>query len=100
MSGGETPGFGLVMPFVVTRSNGGPFDDAAYVAGAEFGQLDEHLRQAAAVRAIPQPRYINSANVPQVDLLAMHHGFTVTFEPWDEHPDEWTMATFGEADRG
>lgn len=35
--------FGLVMPFVVCESQGGPYDDNAYVAGFEAGNLAMNL---------------------------------------------------------
>ena len=80
----------LVMPFVTVCSVGGPHDDESYVAGAEVAQLGVEFQIAAAVNAVPCPRYVRSDNVPQVDLVAMRHGFTAVFTPWDEHPDEWT----------
>jgi hypothetical protein len=24
----------------------------------------------------------------------MRHGYAMTSEPWDEHPDEWALVTF------
>lgn len=38
--------------------------------------------------------YVYPAMVPQYDLLAMHLGYSMATEPWDEHPDEWTLVTF------
>lgn len=32
--------------------------------------------------------------IPQLDLLAMHQGWTLTALPWEEFPDEWALATF------
>jgi hypothetical protein len=84
----------MVMPFVTTQSHGGPHDDGSYVAGSEMAQLEAEMRVAAAVNAVPCPRYLRTDNVPQVDLIAMRHGFTVEFKPWSEHPDEWTAAQF------
>lgn len=90
--------YGLVMPFVVTKSHGGPLDDHAFVAGAAFGQHDAELR--AAPRTMAWSTYVVPDMVAQYDLLAMHHGFTMKAEPWDEHPDDWVLVTFtkGEAD--
>jgi hypothetical protein len=69
--------FGLVMPFVVVASNGGPYDDDAYVAGYEAGLVDAML-SAQPVKV--EGHTVRTANVLQVDLLAMHHGFTCTAE--------------------
>lgn len=85
----DEPEMELVMPFVTVASSGGPHDDAAYVAGSEVAQIDVELRVAQVVNAVPCPRYVRTDNVPQLDLVAMRHGFEVVFTPWDEHPDEW-----------
>jgi hypothetical protein len=37
---------------------------------------------------------VPSALVPQLDLLAAKHGYKMTAEPWEEHPDEWTFTSF------
>ena len=86
-------GYGLVMPFVCVTSKGGPYDDAAFVAGARYGQ------DAAAIEAagVEWDGYVYPEMVPQYDLLAMHHGFTMHAEPWAEHPDEWVWVTFTRA---
>lgn len=91
--------YGLVMPFVVCEDQGGPYDAKAFVAGYTASNLDETLRNLAHVRAnglvvATIKRYVPPALVPQLDLIAMRHGFTLTTEPWDEHPEEWTLATF------
>lgn len=81
--------YGLVMPFVNVASKGGPYDDAAYVAGWHMGGLDARL----------EPRYlarvsetIRSADASQADLLAMKHGYSLTLGESDY--DEWTYAEF------
>lgn len=86
----DEPTYGLVMPFVVCASKGGPYDDEAFVAGAEYGQLHSLL----ALSPPSHEAYVRSKSVPQLDLLAMHFGYTFTAEPWDEHPDEWTKVAF------
>lgn len=67
-------GWSLVMPFVVVASAGGPYDDGAYVAGYEVGSLDVRL-------ALEKPESLDltlrTANLPQVDLVAMRHGYIV-----------------------
>lgn len=91
--------FGLVMPFVACESNGGHYQDHAFVAAYSAANLDETLRHLAhlttnGLTAATVERYVPPQLVPQLDLIAMRHGFTLTTEPWDEHPDEWTKATF------
>ena len=78
--------YGLVMPFVVCRSYGGPFDDGAFVAGFELGYISGLLEHHPAV----VERYVRTANMPQLDLIAMHYGYLLESEPWAEYPDEWT----------
>ena len=90
----ETPaGYGLVMPFVVTVSQGGPYDDNAFVAGWEAGWLDAMLLACRPLGATVE-RYVDSSLVPQLDLVAMRHRYTMTVEPWEEHPDDWSFVTF------
>lgn len=88
----------LVMPLVVTTDSGGPYDSKAFVAGANFGDLDTELKILAMFGAIPRPRYIETPMLPQIDLLAMKHGMVIRKEPWDEHPDEWTRVDFAYAE--
>lgn len=77
--------YGLVMPFLPVESRGGPYADAAYVAGWEMGRTDAVLEAAAALGLTPDTGLlIHSANREQVDLIAMHHGFTTDYEPLDE----------------
>ena len=88
--------FSMVMPFVVCKSNGGPYDDSAFVAGAEFGKIASELErwESGALRVYEMQTQVRSEMVPQYDLLAMHHDLTLTATPWEEHPDEWTFLTF------
>lgn len=82
--------YGLVMPFVVTSDAGGPYDSTAFVAGARFGQDATELKAE-----LPDEweRYVYPPMVPQYDLLAMHHGYEMTSEPWEDFPDEWVLVT-------
>lgn len=73
----EEAEYNLVMPFVIVKSNGGPYDDAAFVAGANCGQLMAELQALAAHRAIPHPRYARPEHLPQYDLIAMRHGYVL-----------------------
>lgn len=85
----EDGGYDLLMPFVVVTSKGGPFDDDAYVAGYEMGELD--------VMLAAQPPFheatILAANLAQADLIAMRHGYVRTVETFEEWP-EWAHCYF------
>lgn len=86
----EPSSFGLVMPFVVTQSQAGPHADEPFVAGYECGYLD-HLLESRIHESVE--RYVHTSIVPQLDLVAMRHGYTMTSEPWQDHPDQWTLVT-------
>lgn len=59
MSDEHEADFGLVMPFVVVVSHGGPYEDAAFAAGWECGRIDEALTDA-------QRRHAQSMSFPIV----------------------------------
>lgn len=80
--------YGLVMPFVSVASKGGPFDDTAYVAGYECGQIDGKMLDESLVA---MPHTVRTANLEQLDLIAMHRGFVMERGEGD---DEWTDVTF------
>lgn len=82
---GEVPSYGLVFPFVVCASNGGPYDDHAFVAGARFGALSAKAEAGGQRIESYEPPEL----VEQIDLLAMHYGYSLASEPWDGAPDEW-----------
>lgn len=93
MSGEDPTEYGLLMPFVVVQSKGGPYDDAAYAAGWEMGRLDENLRSIATHGAPSSIQAtVQAQNAPQVDLLAMSHGFTFTLDHGFEGVD-WLNVT-------
>jgi hypothetical protein len=87
----DEPGYGLLMPFVVCESQGGPYADQPFVSGYRLGHLDAQLEYE-------QPPswegYVAPADVPQVDLLAMRHGYAMEAEP---HDDDWTSVTLRRA---
>lgn len=85
----DSQDFSLVMPFIVCATNGGPYDDAAFVAGARF----EVLRKQAESGELIIRSYEPTQLVPQLDLVAMRYGYTMDVEPWEEHPDEWSRVT-------
>lgn len=69
----------LVMPFVVCESVGGPYADEAFVAGYWCGHYDALMERGEA-----PGNYVPAGIVPQLDLVAMRHGFTMTAEPWED----------------
>ncbi|KRQ20069.1 MULTISPECIES: hypothetical protein [Mycobacteroides] len=80
----DESGYGMVMPFVACQSNGGEYEDNAYVAGYEAGILEGQLygwSKPSEDRPSPglptQWRYIHEGNVNQIDLIAMKHGWRV-----------------------
>lgn len=92
MADHEDADYGLVMPFVTVASKGGPHDDDAYVAGYEMGKLDVELL----TMLDPFEREIHTENLPQADLLAMRHGWSV--EQLGEADEHWTCLVFSPLD--
>jgi hypothetical protein len=82
----------LLTPFVVCASNGGPYDDDAYVAGWEMGALAERLSIGVAHLGFIPPAImvIRAANVPQMELVAMSYGL-VLYVLDDDDLAEWGL---------
>ena len=93
----DGPEYGLVMPFVACQSQGGAFDDAAFVSGYRLGEVNATLEHAKPERHV---LWAHPNDVAQLDLIAMRQGYTLTTEAWDEHPDEWVEAVLLRADSG
>lgn len=83
--------FKLLMPFVVCESNGGEYEDRSWCAGFECGVLAAGLAAGE-----PHGGTVRTANVPQLDLLAMRHGFTVQAEVYEDDP-AWSTVQFIES---
>ena len=83
--------FDLVMPFLLVESNGGPYDDAAFVSGYRMGLLDADLSSG-----ITTPRVIDAQEFDQADLIAMRHGYTMaSSDPLPEDPQSpWLWVEF------
>lgn len=81
--------YALVMPFVVCQSVGGPYDDDAFVAGYQAGQIDAALKAGTAGDL---SLTVRTDLLPQLDLIAMRHGYIMTTDSTEI--DEWTYATF------
>lgn len=82
----------LVYPFIVVTSRGGPYDDATYVAGVEFGTISTKL-EAAPREATEMAFTVHTGNVPQLDLAAAHSGWVMATKEWTEDPS-WSFAIF------
>lgn len=93
----EETGYELVMPFVVAQSAGGPFDDDALCAGFELGRLDGVL--ATGRPAVLTGPY-KKAVLPQVDLIAMKHGYSVAVDDTRDTRGEWAIVTLSILDGG
>jgi hypothetical protein len=90
------PEYGLVYPFVVCQSQGGPYDDGAFVAGCRFGVVREKCERGDPVIEGYEP----VALVPQLDLLAMAKGYDLVSEPWEDDPDGyWSLVTLTKKDQ-
>lgn len=93
MTDDDQPEYDLVMPFVACASNGGPYDDAAFTAGYQAGGLDKALEILAAAGASELRATVYTPLVPQLDLVAMRHGFQLDSGACAE-AEGWTFATF------
>jgi hypothetical protein len=89
----------MVLPFVVVKSKGGPYDDDAFVAGYQCGLIDKQLEIAAATNAqgVLEP-IVRRALLPQLELHGMRHGFPVlkVGDANGGNPDlaEWCWVSF------
>lgn len=89
----DETGWNLVMPFVVCQSQGGPYDDESFVAGWTLATVDVRLGQCAVDRR-PMSVLMPAPSVPQVELIAMKHGYLTAVEPHEDAPEEWSTVTF------
>jgi hypothetical protein len=90
----EEPEVELIMPFVVCTSNGGPFDDDAFVAGYQAGQIDNTLATIASggVTELRITVYVDL--LPQLELIAMRYDFSLAADAPSGENLEWTHVTF------
>lgn len=82
----------LVMPFVVTTSHGGPYEDNAFVAGWQCAEVDRELAWGQTIKADLMRKTVFTGVLPQIELIAMKHGYTATFGCDDE--SEWAAVLF------
>lgn len=90
----EPEGYELAVPFIVCTSVGGPFDDDAFVAGFQAGQVNQALKAAAAANAIEVRFTVNSELVKQLELIGMNHGFPHIVAEEPEDAPSWSFVTF------
>jgi len=101
----EPEGMSLVVPFIACTSHGGPFDDDAFVAGFQCGEIDKALATLAVTAGSLSTRIsarwaVPTALLPQLELLAMNRGFmhieAVEIGETEDHAamPEWSVATF------
>lgn len=86
----EEDGYSLVMPFVATASNGGPYADEPYVCGYEMGLLDGVLAAEPLLHEVT----IHVGNRAQADLVAMKHGYEMTIDEPTEPDGDWLFTSF------
>lgn len=79
---------GLVMPFVVCASKGGPYDDLAFGAGYHAGQISSHLEDVAPAE---YEVTVRTAMVEQVDLIAMRFGYQMEVVEPESGADYWSF---------
>lgn len=91
----EPEGMTLAVPFTLVASIGGPYDDDAFAAGFQCGEVDRALDMGAAARAetvrFPMTR---SALLPQLELIAMNRGYPIMKADVSEEWPEWCDVTF------
>lgn len=86
----DAAGYELEMPFVVCQTQGGPYDDTAFVAGFRLGRLDALLER----RTTPEHNEaMQPGDVKQADLIAMRRGYTLDVTRADDD-GEWVVGTF------
>jgi hypothetical protein len=85
--------FGLIMPFVLCASQGGPLEDVAFTIGFELGQIDQELEFCETLYAEPRDRYVHTEGLVQLDLIAMRRGYVLEDGLRDES-GEWAFVHF------
>jgi hypothetical protein len=78
-----------VMPLVLCRSGGGPYDDEAFMSGWRLGDIAGTLGRPG-ISALAES--IRPHERLQADLIAMARGYTMTVEP--SSSAEWLSVTF------
>jgi hypothetical protein len=84
--GDEHVTYETVFPLICVRSNGGPLDDEAFIAGIRYGQIHAALEDGSE----GWQGYIETLLVKQVDLLAMHFGYLMVSGTWADD-ERWSL---------
>lgn len=98
---GGTTRWGMLYPFLAVKSKGGPYDDDAFVGGAQLGRVDTLLQVAETMDAIRRLSFtVRTTLVKTLELAGMARGFPLmeaeTIQATDEYPamPEWSTITF------
>lgn len=73
----QSDNWGLVLPFIACESKGGPYEDVSYVAGFQTGTVYAALGAIKSVGGSSYGIIAYRTLGAQLDLIAMHHGFTI-----------------------
>lgn len=84
----------LVMPFVACQSQGGAYEDNAYVSGWEMGRLDMQMAMGKVLPNYADIVTVHTGNLKQLDLLAMNHGYTTEIITTDSVPGWSTVKIY------
>lgn len=85
--------YSLVMPFTpAVLSGDGPYDDNAFVAGYQCGQIDRSLQVIRAAQGTGMESMVYTPLIPQLELIAMRHGLVLETE--DTGTEGWTFVKF------
>lgn len=88
----DDDGYELAVPFILCSSQNGPFDDEAFVAGFQCGEVDRALTVVAAAGGSRFTATVYTASIRQLELFAMNRGFPGVAV--DRHDDTWSTVTF------
>ena len=88
---GTEPDYDLYLPFVCVESDGGPYEDRAFAAGWQCGEIAA-LLASAGDQIATFDTIVYRGVAAQLDLVAMDRGFVCTTEDTDE--DDWVHVTF------
>ncbi len=83
----------LIMPFVACASQEGPYEDQAFVAGYQSGQINQVLTVGAAIGARSFTFTIYTPLAKQMDLIGMRHGYDTATTILDGY-EMWSTVTF------
>lgn len=78
------------VPFTVTQSHGGPYEDESFISGFYMGTLNTVLCSGQRMPdSFVMPMYSNV--VDQADLICMRHGWIAEVL---EEQDDWSVVRF------